>query len=375
MILHRKAIGVCIFSFTILLSLISCKSNKSSVLETVGTTNKEKSIRLLLPENQSDNVQITNNLILSFISEPYTHNCCDKYFDLESDKFAPSEIRFKWESDSSSQNSCELLISEYSDFSKTEVYATSNFELNISGLKGGTTYYWKVRNNIEESETFCFTTAASPRTVNIDGVSNTRDMGGWKTLDGAVLKQGIVYRTATLDKITEEGIDYCVNVLGIKTELDLRKSDEGNSGESMLGPSVNYIQISGPYYVGEGSIYSEENFEVTRKILEVFADKDNYPILFHCTVGRDRTGTIAFLLEALCNMSKDNIYREYDLSLFSANGDHAPSVMHKNFFTPMFRKLEVYGDGTLSENARQYMLDIGLTEAQINAIKNNLLLY
>lgn len=41
----------------------------------------------------------------------------------------------------------------------------------------------------------------------------------------------------------------------------------------------------------------------------------------------------------------------------------------------MFRKLEVYGDGTLSENARQYMLDIGLTEAQINAIKNNLLLY
>lgn len=330
-------------------------------------------IALTSPRNSAKDVQITNDLILSFIAEEYNLNCCDKYFDLLSDKYAPVDITFTWDGDDSRYT---LLLAENSAFTNAQKYAVTTEKLVLSGLKGGTTYYWKVWGDKVKSDVYTFTTAATPRTVYIEGVTNTRDMGGWKTADGGRMKQGMLFRTGLLDNITQKGVDYCLNELYIKTELDLRKPNEGNSGASSLGTTVQYINISSPYYgQSEGSIYLESNHEALVKIMRVFADESNYPILFHCSVGRDRTGTVAFLLQALCGMSEEDIFREYDLSFFSANGDHAPSVMHANFFLPLVKGIDKYGTGNWQQNVTKYLLDIGMTEAELAAIKKNLIEY
>ncbi|MBQ8684149.1 MAG: tyrosine-protein phosphatase [Clostridia bacterium] len=330
-------------------------------------------IALKTPANGTKNVQITNDLILSFVSEEYTLTGCDKYFDLLSDKYAPAKVTFAWEGDDSSYT---LLLAENNRFANAEAYTVTGKSLVLDGLKGGTTYYWKVWGDKVKSDVYSFTTAATPRTVYIEGVTNTRDMGGWKTADGGRMKQGMLFRTGLLDNITQKGIDYSLNVLKVKTELDLRKPDEGNSGTSSLGPTVNYINISSPYYgQSDGSIYLESNHAALVKIMRVFADEDNYPILFHCSVGRDRTGTVAFLLQALCGMSEEDIFREYDLSFFSANGDHKPSVMHSNFFLPLVKGIDKYSTGNWQQNVTKYLLDIGMTEAELAAIKKNLIEY
>lgn len=266
-----------------------------------------------------------------------------------------------------------LLLYESSPESKPDIYTVIGNSIEISGLMGNTVYYWSVSSGNGTSEIFSFKTADSPRTVYIDGVTNSRDIGGLKTEDGYRIRQGIVYRAALLDGITESGIEYCSNILKIKTELDLRKNDAGKTGSSPIGNSVRYVNIPGGCYVSTYDIFGDEYRQVMHDIFMLFTDENNFPILFHCSAGRDRTGSLAFILEALCGVGDDDIYHEYDLSFFSANGGHEPSVMHKNFFLPMILKFNKYQRNSNSEKAKSYLLELGLTEMEIELIRNNLL--
>lgn len=357
------------------LLLCSCAQNEGEKVVTTGTdtsagSEKGSAVLLISPADGETEVEIANDLIHSFVGEKYTFKACDKYFDLISDKYMPREIEFSWDGEG---NDFTLFLYAGSTDSVPDVYKADGNSMKISGLMGNTDYFWKVASGQGESEVFRFRTAGSPRTVYIDGVTNSRDIGGWKTEDGSRIRQGIVYRTATVDKITPDGIDYCRNVLKIRTELDLRKTNEGKTGVSPLGEDVKYVNISAGCYAGDLSIFSDEYRDAMRDVLKVFADKENYPILFHCSAGRDRTGSLAFILEALCLVSEDDMCREYDLSFFSANGDHEPSLMHTNFFVPTIKGLWSYKGNDYREKAESYMLSLGLTADEIDSIRNNLL--
>ena len=112
--------------------------------------------------------------------------------------------------------------------------------------------------------------------------------------------------------------------------------------------------------------------DAVRDIMAVFAEADNYPIAFHCAIGRDRTGTIAFLLGALCGMREEDLCREYDISFFAGLDSSTPSRMHQVAFTPLLNRMKNYKDANLSlaQNVRQYLLDIGLTQTQVDNIYN-----
>ncbi|MBQ8683813.1 MAG: tyrosine-protein phosphatase [Clostridia bacterium] len=339
--------------------------------EVGGNSSRRIAITLLSPHNHAQEVQVTNNLLLAFLEEEYTVDSCDKYFDRLSDKFAPADISFAWEGTDSRYT---LLLAENNTFSHAKQYTVTTNMLFLNGLKGNTTYYWKVWGNGTTSDVYTFTTAATPRTVSIEGVTNSRDMGGWKTADGGWIKQGVLFRTALLDGITPRGIAYCLKELQIKTELDLRRPDEGSAGTCFLGKTVQYINISSPHYgVNDGNIFLKSNHAPLREILHIFAEEANYPILFHCAGGRDRTGTIAFLLQALCGMREEDICREYDLSFFSANGETTPSEMHNRFFLSLITGMKAYSTGTWQQNVVQYCLDIGITESELKAIRKNLI--
>ena len=43
----------------------------------------------------------------------------------------------------------------------------------------------------------------------------------------------------------------------------------------------------------------------------MFLDPANYPIDFHCIAGQDRTGAVAFILNALLGVEEEELYLDW----------------------------------------------------------------
>ena len=335
------------------------------------------SIKCVAPTNGEADVAIVNMELREFLSQKWTTDLCDNYHEDGWIHYEPCYVDFKW-----SGNADTFILSKSADMSDSTYYECEGDSISLRGLNADTVYYWQVSYEDKTSDIFSFRTEKAVRTLYIGGVTNSRDMGGWTVYgeDGkecGYIRSDLLFRSATLDNISDEGIEYLTNELKIKTELDLRAETETHNRPIIDG--VNYVNISCPQYAYNGmGIFEIGNAKIenqtvaVKEIMSVFADENNYPINFHCAIGRDRTGTIAFLLGALCGMSEEDLCREYDISYFAGLDDSKPSWMHKQAFLPLVNKMKNYSDpkASLAYNTRKYLLDIGLTETQIDNIYN-----
>lgn len=78
-------------------------------------------------------------------------------------------------------------------------------ETEVDNLKIATEYVWTVSANGERAEGRFATEGQAPRFLRMPDVPNTRDLGGWVGLGGKRVRQGLVFRTAGLNKNAEKG--------------------------------------------------------------------------------------------------------------------------------------------------------------------------
>ena len=71
------------------------------------------------------------------------------------------------------------------------------------------------------------------RILDIEGVINFRDLGGYQADDARTVKWGCVYRSAQLDRMSEQGVKDLA-ALGVETVVDLRFSEETKRYPTML---------------------------------------------------------------------------------------------------------------------------------------------
>lgn len=237
-------------------------------------------------------------------------------------------------------------------------------------------YYFQARITFSDGTTqvlsSSFRTAAAPRLLTIDGIVNVRDLGGWKTTDGYVIRQGLLYRGSEIDGVkvpeyllTAEGLRQMREELGIRMDLDLRSASEVGTYTYPLGSDVTHILCDARPYTatfhgpGKNAVY---------QIFTALADQSNYPVYMHCTYGMDRAGTISFLLEALLGVSEDDMRREYELStMYHTWVDYEA-------YLEMVEELKADWEGdTLQEKAEAFVLACGVTQEQIRQIRNILL--
>ena len=287
------------------------------------------------------------------------------YADGDHDCYAPLPVDIKW---ISRANDYILRIADNTAMTNAAVYQGTGHGVSIPDLFGGTKYYYTITVSGVTTPVRSFTTASEPRTITIDGVSNCRDLGGYVSADGTkVVKQGILYRTARLNDITAQGIIDVRDKYGIRTEIDL--SGGGNSSASLAGV-VNQEYWSIKDY---GNITQSTHKENLKNALLVFADSSNYPIMFHCQAGRDRTGTVAMLLLALAGVDELTIRREYNLTWTSWWG-HNDSVAAENLNINLGVLFSLFEDEpVLSTAVAEFLVDeIGLTQAQVESIIENI---
>lgn len=224
-----------------------------------------------------------------------------------------------WNSDGSREYT--FVFSENSDYSDS--FSLQSFSTSLSDAKiliPGHHYYWKVygqdRNKELDSGKIYVNDDVVARPITLDGVGNTRDVGGWYTEYGGSIKYGMMYRGMALDNITEQGKE-TLKTLRVKSELDIRSPS--NNPSAVEG--VNLIR----YYVDTrlqyDQVFEDYNKEKLQKsyqsIFEILSNKDNYPIYLHCQHGADRTGTLIFFLNGLLGVSYEDLTRDFEMTSFT----------------------------------------------------------
>jgi protein-tyrosine phosphatase len=69
--------------------------------------------------------------------------------------------------------------------------------------------------------------------------------------------------------------------------------------------------------LGELYLYRIRHPEFGKRLadsLELIADRNNHPLVFHCRVGKDRTGVLAAMLLAAAGVIEEDIIHDYTLS-------------------------------------------------------------
>ena len=181
----------------------------------------------------------------------------------------------------------------------------------IYNMIPGETYYWELKDDTSIYGTV--KVLGERRIIDAGAVRNVRDLGGLSvdtdgdgTIDGT-LKYGKMYRGVRLASSSDVS---SLEKLGITEEIDLR----GNQSEPKLS---NYVPLTITNYEIDRENYLN-NYKAFRSALNRVMDDviSGESVYFHCKIGTDRTGTMAYFLEGLLGVPEEERLQDYELSYF-----------------------------------------------------------
>ena len=264
---------------------------------------------------------------------------------------------------------------------------TNRSVVYVTNLELGARYHWSVFDGRDTAAGTFETEAAAPRLLRAEGVGNFRDLGGWRTADGRRVRQNRIFRSAGLRssskakgglfstkvipgarRVKDAGLATLRDEFKIKTDLELRTPQEtAGMGTTLLGSGVKWVNESFAAYDFIDS-HSRGKGPFGR-IFKIFANKENYPVLMHCSGGRDRTGTLAFLLNGLLGVSEDDLRRDWEATIFA---DAGPSLTSYRL-TRLLDYLKTYPGETLQARIEVYAKSCGVTDEELSAFRRLML--
>jgi protein-tyrosine phosphatase len=162
---------------------------------------------------------------------------------------------------------------------------------------------------------------------DLAGYVNFRDLGGHSTPNGGVRFERL-FRSDSLAHAGAEHVEHLVEERGIRTVVDLRGAAEvdayPNHAMRDAGATVHHVPLIDPERRAESTLDWEAmtlsglyRFILDTsgarfvEALQLIAEPANHPLVFHCTVGKDRAGLVAATVLALLEVSDDDIVADY----------------------------------------------------------------
>lgn len=167
-------------------------------------------------------------------------------------------------------------------------------------------------------------TGAGGRRIALAGTLNLRDLGGYPTSGGGIVRWRTLLRSDALNRLDEAGRTELA-ALRLRTVIDLRTDEEARDAPSALDPAAVQI-VRLPLFTAAAiaalppdltAVYRymiDERGPAIAAAVGRLGREGALPALVHCSAGKDRTGLIAaFVLSAL-GVPDDVIATDYSLS-------------------------------------------------------------
>ena len=291
----------------------------------------------------------------------------------------PQSYTIRWTKDESAGELTAKLWE--SDWSREYTLDAGEYYLTITNLRPNAeyNYYVKTSSGKVMTEGKFKTTGHVHQVFFKSRVRNARDLGGWKTKDGKTVKYRKVYRGGRLESgtMTKAGLKD-VLAEGIRAQLDLRGKSDVLS-KCALGEGYDFCAP----VIEEGytQMLSKDQ-EKTRQCFEFIVKcvRENKPVYYHCSLGRDRTGTVSMILLGLLGVPEGDVSQEYELTQFAPHG-WATSDGEK---TKMTRRVDyksaatyIWGyageGGSFADGVEAYLLSIGVSQQDIDDFRSLML--
>lgn len=175
------------------------------------------------------------------------------------------------------------------------------------------------------------------RVLDLEGGVNFRDLGGYRTENGQMVKWNTVYRSGSPADLTQADKAE-LSRLGIRTFCDFRSTEEREKEPNpYVAENSNVEYWTRDYAMSAGDLMRvlggpEASAENSRKAMtglyrtiaqdhaQSYAQMFRYlaegrtPLAFNCSAGKDRAGTGAALLLTLLGVPRESVIADYALS-------------------------------------------------------------
>ncbi|UDY25254.1 tyrosine-protein phosphatase [Nocardioides sp. Kera G14] len=172
------------------------------------------------------------------------------------------------------------------------------------------------------------------RSLDLAEDPNLRDAGGYRTVTGQWVKEGVVLRGQEMSTSLSSATKAALDGLGLTTVYDFRTTAEVTSKPDYVPAGATRVSVN---VLGDGTSVTTSNLTSPADAVELMKQAEimmvdapsavtSYqtlfhgiqsaagPSLYHCTAGKDRTGWASAALLTLLGVPADTVMKDYLLS-------------------------------------------------------------
>ncbi|MFU8764565.1 MAG: tyrosine-protein phosphatase [Haliea sp.] len=168
------------------------------------------------------------------------------------------------------------------------------------------------------------------RVLPLEGGSNFRDLGGYRTVDGGVVRRGLVFRSGAMTSLTAADEAY-LGQFDFQTVVDLRSQEEielfpnrwvTSADADYLVHKYTFEDMMASLVDESGQLQSIEVLytdfhQQLKPQLKIFFNAlldERTPLVVNCSAGQDRTGVTSALLLTALGVPREMVVEDYLLS-------------------------------------------------------------